>query len=87
MLYIGLALSLNGEESLNKLSDPDPDPDLHQNRISSSSSHTPPHVHQVSSESVHNMLRYPAHKQTNREAERGENISSSTFGDGGNYNR
>ena len=37
-----------------------PDLDLHQNRINLSLSHTQP-VHQVSSESVHNFLRYPAH--------------------------
>ena len=41
-----------------------------------------------SSESVHNFLRYPAHKQTNKQtdkqAERGENITSFTFGGGGN---
>ena len=39
--------------------DPDPDSDLHQNRINSSLRHTQP-VHQVSSESVHNLLRYHA---------------------------
>ena len=44
---------------------PDVDPDLHQNRINSSLSHTKP-VHQISSESVHNFLRYPAHRQTER---------------------
>ena len=42
---------------------PDPDSDLHQNRIISSWSHTQ-HVHQGSSESIHNFLSYPAHKQT-----------------------
>ena len=63
MLYIGLARSLNGEESLKKLSDPDPDLDLHQNLISSSLSHTEP-VHKISSGSFHNFLRYPVHKQT-----------------------
>ena len=35
----------------------------YQNLISSSLSHTQP-VHQVSSGSVHNFLRYPVHKQT-----------------------
>ena len=50
------ALSLNGEESLQKLTDPDPDLDLHKNR-SNSSSYTQ-HVYQVSSESVFNILRY-----------------------------
>ena len=52
-----LALSLNGEESLKKLSDLLLD--LHQNWTNSSSSHTQL-VHQVSSESVHNVLRYRA---------------------------
>ena len=57
--YIGLALSLNGEESLKKLSDPDPELDLHQKWTNSSLSYTQ-QVHQVSSESVHNCLRYHA---------------------------
>jgi len=58
-----------------------------KNRISSSSSHTQT-AHQISSGSVKNFLRYPAHrqtnKQTNRQTERGENITSFTFGGGGN---
>ena len=45
--------------------------DEHQNLISSSLSHTQP-VHKISSESVYNLLRYPAHRQTDR----GENITS-----------
>ena len=57
MLYIGFALSLNGEESLKKLSDPDSD--IHQNEINSSSSHTQL-VHRVLSESVPNFMRYRA---------------------------
>ena len=47
------------KNNLKNLSHPDPDLDLHQNRINSSSSYTQP-VHQVSSESVHNLLRYRA---------------------------
>jgi len=50
-----LAQSLNGEESLFKISDPDPESYLHQNAIISSLSGTQP-VHQVSSESVHNFF-------------------------------
>ena len=55
VLYISLAKSLNGEESLKKLSDPDPDSDLHQNWINSSLSHTQ-HVYQVSCESIYKQL-------------------------------
>ena len=54
-------ISLNGEESLQKLSDPDLD--FHQHLINLFSSHTQP-AHQISSESIHNFLRYLAHKQT-----------------------
>ena len=72
-----LARSLNGEESLKKLSSPYPD--LHQNRIRSSLSHTKP-AHQISSKYIDNFLRYPAHKQTNKQTERSENITSFTFG-------
>jgi len=61
-----LALSLNGEESLKNFSDPHPDPDLHQNRINASLSYTQP-IHHVWSESVNNFLRYPAHRQTNKQ--------------------
>ena len=57
--YISSAQSLNGEESLKKLLDPDSNSDLHQNWINSSSSHTQ-RVHQVSSEYIHNFLRYRA---------------------------
>ena len=45
----------------------DLDLDLHQNRISLSFSHTLP-AHQISSGSINNFLRYPAHRQTNRQA-------------------
>ena len=58
--------------------------DLHQNLINSSLSHTQ-HVHQVSSKSIHNFLRYPAHKQRQTDTERDENITSFTFGGRGNY--
>jgi len=75
-------LSLNGEESLKKFSSLDPDPDLHQNQISLSLSHTQP-VHKISSGSIHNFLRYPVHTETDRQTERGENITS-TFSGGGN---
>ena len=64
--YIGFARSLNDEESLKKLSDPDQDPDLHQNLIIISLSHTQP-THQISSESIHNFLRYPAHNQIDKQ--------------------
>ena len=65
-LYISFAISRKVEESLEKLKSSDPDRDLHQNLISSSSSHTEP-VHKFSSESVHNFLRYPVHKQTDKQ--------------------
>ena len=39
VLYISLAPSLNGEESLKKFESSNPDPDRHQNLISSSLSH------------------------------------------------
>ena len=67
------ALFLNGEESVKKFSYPDPD--LHQNLTNSSLSHTQP-AHQISFESVYNSLRYPAHRQTDRQTDRGENINS-----------
>ena len=58
-----------------------PDADLHQNVIISFMSATKP-VHQVSSESVHNLLRYLAHKQTDRQT--GVKIKSlSTYVGGG----
>ena len=57
MLLSFLAPSLNDEESLKQLLDPDPD--LHQNWINSSSSHTEL-VHKISSGSVHNLLRHHA---------------------------
>jgi len=44
----------------------DPDPNLHQNLISSSLSHTQP-VQKFSSRSVHIFLRYPVHRQTNKQ--------------------
>ena len=44
----------------------------------------PIYVHQVSSESVHNVLRYPAYRQTNKKTERGENITSFAFSSRGN---
>ena len=47
----------------------DPDPDLHQTLISSSMSHTEP-VHKISAGSVHNFLRYPAHRQTDKQTRR-----------------
>ena len=75
-----LARSLNGEESLKNFEDPDPD--LHQNLISLALSQTQP-VHKLSSGSVHNFLRYPVHRQT----ERGENITSFTFGGRGNNHK
>ena len=40
---------------------PDLNPDLNRYLIDSSSSHTQP-VHQISSESIHNVLRYPTRK-------------------------
>ena len=46
-----------------------PDTDLHQNLINSFLSATKS-VHQVSSESVHNHLRYLAHRQTDRQTDR-----------------
>ena len=64
MPYISLALTLKGEESLLKFYLSDPDPDLQQNLMSLSLSNTQ-HAHQISSGSVHNFLRYPAHRQTN----------------------
>ena len=58
-----------------------PDTDLHQNLINSFLSATKS-VHQVSSESVQNHLRYLAHRQTDRQ--RGVKIKSlSTDGGGG----
>ena len=57
------ALSLNWKESVKKLLDADLD--LHQNRNNWSLSHTQP-VHQITSESIHNFLRCPVHRQTNR---------------------
>ena len=57
LLYIGFALSFNGEESWKKLSDPDPD--RHQNWINSSFWHTQ-HVHQVLYKSINNFFRYRA---------------------------
>ena len=73
-----LAPSLDGEESLGKLktkfSYPDSDSDLHQNRINSSVSHTQP--------VRHIFWRYPAHRKTNRQANRQtgtvENTTSAT---------
>ena len=73
-----LARSLNGEESLKKFWKSYPDPDLHQNLISLSMSQTE-HVQKISSGSIHNFLRYSVHRQT----ERGEKITSFTFGGGG----
>ena len=55
MLLIVLAPSLNDDESLENSKTKNAD--LHQNRINSSLSQTQP-VHQVSSEYVHNFLRY-----------------------------
>ena len=54
---------------LKTLESSDPDPDLHQNFISSSLSNTEP-VHKISSGSVHNFLRYHVHRQTNKQAGR-----------------
>ena len=56
---------------LEKLLASDPDSDLHQNQIISSLWYTQA-LHQISSESVHDFLRYFVHKQTDR----GENITS-----------
>ena len=53
---------------------------VNQNLIISSLSHTEP-VHKVSSGSVHKFLRYPVHRQRDRN---GENITSFTLGGGGN---
>ena len=76
MLFFVFSPSFNGGESCKTFSDPNLD--LHQNLINSSSSHTQP-VHQISAESVPNFLRYTAHKQPDR----GENITSPTFSGGG----
>ena len=70
MQNICVALSLNGEESLKILSDPDLNLDLHQNRNISSWSHTQP-FHPVSSECVHILLRYHAILLRGRDVGRG----------------
>jgi len=48
---------------------PDPHSDLYKNLLKSSLSHTQP-AHQISSWSVHNFFRYPAHKQTDKQTTR-----------------
>ena len=75
-----LTRSLNGEQSLLKFQLSDLDPDLHQNLIRLSLSHTQP-AHQISSRSIYNFLRYLVHSQT----ERGENITSFPSGGKGKY--
>ena len=52
------------------------DPDLHQNRINSFLAHTLA-VHQVVSKSVHNCLKYPAHRQTNKQTSSVAEVASS----------
>ena len=54
---------------------PDLDMDLNPNLIDSSLSRTQP-VRQVLSEYVHNFLSYPIHRQSNRQTDGGENITS-----------
>ena len=55
--------------------DPDSDPDHSQNLIISSF-YLFRHILKISSKSVHKFLSYLVHKQTNRQTNPGENITS-----------
>jgi len=61
--------------------DPDGDPDRHQNLTHWSLGHALL-LQEISSKSVHNYFSYPTDRQTNRQTDRSENITS--LG-GGNY--
>jgi len=63
------------------LLDPDGDPDRHQNWIHWSLGYVLP-LQEISSKSVHNFFSYPTDRQTNRQTDRSENITS--FGGGNN---
>ena len=57
------------------MADPDTDPDQHQNWITSSFSHAE-HFLKISSKSIHYFLSYFVHRQTDRQTNSPENITS-----------
>ena len=78
MLYISLSQSLNGEESLFK----NCSSRIRIRIFTKIESVRPCHTLNLST----TFFRYPVHKQTNKQTERGENITSFTF-DGGGFKK
>ena len=66
--------TVNKKESFKKFLDPDRNPDRHQNLNECSLIHAPP-LEKISAKSVHNCWSNLADRQTNRQIDKGKNIT------------